>query len=136
MKSRESYIIAVDFDGTIVEHAFPEVGKPLPHAIETLKELQAAGHRLILHTARGKGYGGKKDYLEDAIEYCHANGLYFWGVNHNPDQQRWTDSKKIYANLYIDDTALGTPLDANGSVDWLGVRKLLAINGINYKEII
>lgn len=122
-------IIAIDFDGTIVEHTFPTVGPPVPHAIEVMKKLQAAGHKLILYTMRsdkdtpnhGKGEilstDGEK-FLTQAVEYCRNNGIDFWAVNNNPDQHTWTISPKVYANLYIDDAALGCPLtSAEDNVD-------------------
>lgn len=109
-------IIAVDFDGTIVEHRYPEIGEALPGAIEYLKEFQAKGAQLILHTMRGA-----LDELA-AVMFCRAAGLSFWGVNENPEQKAWTVSPKIYAHLYIDDAALGCPLaliqGGRPAVDW------------------
>ena len=68
-------IIAVDFDGTIVEHAFPQIGKPIPFAIETLLKLQKEGYRLVLWTVRT----GK--LLNDAVQYCRERGLEFYAIN-------------------------------------------------------
>ncbi len=66
-------IIAVDFDGTIVEHAYPEIGKPIPFAIETLLQLQKDGHKLILWTVR------RGRLLQEAVDYCaERGGLYFF----------------------------------------------------------
>jgi hydroxymethylpyrimidine pyrophosphatase-like HAD family hydrolase len=96
--------IAVDFDGTVVTHEYPRIGVPVPNAIETLKKLQAAGHRIILYTMRSK------KELYEAVSYLHDNGISLFGVNGNPTQQTWTSSPKVYAHLYIDDAALGTPL--------------------------
>ena len=59
-------IIAIDFDGTIVEHEYPKIGKPIPFAIETLLHLQKDGHILILWTVRDS------DSLQEAIDYCKA----------------------------------------------------------------
>ena len=67
--------IAVDFDGTIVEDSYPKVGKPKLFAFETLKKLQANGHRLILWTYRH----GKQ--LDEAVEFCKENGVVFYAVN-------------------------------------------------------
>jgi hydroxymethylpyrimidine pyrophosphatase-like HAD family hydrolase len=114
--------IAIDFDGTLVEHKYPFIGRELLKAFQTLKELQKNGHKLILLTMRS----GKE--LKEAIDYCKERGITFWSVNENPTQADWTLSKKVYANLYIDDAALGAPLIHLGSrpyVDWEEVRKLL-----------
>ncbi len=99
-------IIAVDFDGTIVEHKYPKIGKEIPYAIKTLKLIQEKGHKLILWTYRS----GKE--LEEAINFCEDKGLYFHAVNNNFDGEEFdnTYSRKIYADLYIDDrNILGIP---------------------------
>ena len=70
-------IIAVDFDGTIVDHRYPEIGRELPFAIETLKTLQREGHRLILWSVR------EGRLLDEAVEFCMARGLEFYAVNRN-----------------------------------------------------
>ena len=67
--------IAIDFDGTIVEHAYPAIGKPIPFAIDTLLQMQKDGHRLILWTVR------TGDLLQEAIDYCAKRGLYFYAEN-------------------------------------------------------
>ncbi len=96
-------IIAVDFDGTIVEHEYPEIGKTRLFAFETLKMLQDKGHQLILWTYRS----GKE--LEEAIEFCRKNGLEFYAVNSNYPEEEFdeTISRKINADIYIDDRNLG-----------------------------
>lgn len=96
-------IIAIDFDGTIVEHRYPDIGRQRPFAFEALKALQAKGHRLILWTHRSG------EYLEQAVEYCHKHGLEFYAVNRNYPEEKWDvlDSRKILADLYIDDRNLG-----------------------------
>ncbi len=95
--------IAVDFDGTIVEHEYPEIGKELLFAFQTLKEIQKQGHHLILWTYRA----GKE--LDDAVEYCKKNGLVFYAVNKNYPEEVFTDSisRKIDADIYIDDKNIG-----------------------------
>jgi len=70
-------IIAVDFDGTIVKHKYPSIGKEIPFAIKTLKLLQEKGHQIILWTYRS----GKE--LDDAIQFCKKKGLTFHAVNSN-----------------------------------------------------
>lgn len=98
--------IAIDFDGTIVEHKYPEIGKEIPFAIASLKKLQAERHLLILWTVRE----GK--LLDDAVEFCRKRGLEFYAVNANhPDEripeQVSTSCRKLKADLFIDDRNLG-----------------------------
>ena len=95
--------IAVDFDGTIVEHKFPKIGKSLPFVFETLKALQADGHLLILWTYRS----GK--LLNEAVEYCKKNGIIFYAVNKNFPEEVYDNSisRKILADIYIDDRNFG-----------------------------
>lgn len=98
-------VIAVDFDGTIVEHKYPKIGKEIPFAIATLKRLQAEHHLLILWTVR------KGRLLEDAVEFCRERGLEFYAVNANhPDEQPAalsTSCRKVRADMYIDDCNVG-----------------------------
>lgn len=99
-------IIAVDFDGTIVEHKYPEIGKEKPFAIQTLKRLQSERHMLILWTVRE----GK--LLDEAVDFCRKRGLEFYAVNaNNPDEQKKdsqsTPCRKLRADLYIDDCNIG-----------------------------
>jgi hypothetical protein len=95
--------IAVDFDGTIVEHEYPEIGKEKLFAFLTLKELDKMGARLILWTFRT----GKE--LDDAVEYCRKNGIEFYAVNKNYPEEIFdeTVSRKIDADIYIDDKNVG-----------------------------
>lgn len=95
--------IAVDFDGTIVEHRYPEIGDPIPDAFEILLKLQNEGHRLILWTYRS----GKE--LENAIKYCKSKRLHFYAVNNNFPEERYNHSysRKISADLFIDDRNIG-----------------------------
>jgi len=97
-------IIAIDFDGTIVEHRFPAIGKPLPFAFDALKALQADGHQLVLWTNR------EDKYLNEAIEFCRTNGVEFYAVNSEYPGASWTGSgvsRKLNADIYIDDKNLG-----------------------------
>ena len=97
--------IAVDFDGTIVEHRYPAIGKEKPFAVDTLKHLQQDGHKLILWTSR------EGQHLQDAIEFCRRRGLEFYAVNSNQPQGGLFDGTKapakIVADVYIDDRNLG-----------------------------
>lgn len=97
-------IIAVDFDGTCVKHRYPMVGEDVDGAVSVLKELVRKGHKIILYTMRGG------DTLDDAISWFIDNDIELWGINRNPEQYGWSSSPKVFANLYIDDAALGIPL--------------------------
>jgi hypothetical protein len=100
--------IAVDFDGTIVEHAYPAIGREIPFAIATLKKLQQEGHQLILWTVRE----GRE--LKEAVEFCRAKGLEFYAVNSNypEDLPNETQPRKLMTELFLDDRNLG------GLPDW------------------
>ena len=95
--------IAIDFDGTIVEHEYPAIGKEKLFAFQTLRELQKLGARLILWTFRA----GKE--LDEAVEYCRKNGIEFYAVNKNYPEEIFDDtvSRKIDADIYIDDKNIG-----------------------------
>lgn len=98
-------IIAIDFDGTIVEHAYPNIGKPIPFAIETLLEMQKDGHKLILWTVR------RGRLLEEAVDYCAQRGLYFYAENENyrgENKELGEEvSRKLAVDMFIDDRNLG-----------------------------
>lgn len=95
--------IAVDFDGTIVDHEFPSIGKEKLFAFRTLKELEKKGARLILWTFRN----GKE--LDEAVEFCRNNGIEFYAVNKNYPEEVFDESvsRKIDADIYIDDKNIG-----------------------------
>ncbi|MFI1745427.1 BT0820 family HAD-type phosphatase [Thalassobellus sediminis] len=103
MNFNKQLIIAIDFDGTIVEDAYPKIGKPKIFAFETLKKLQEEGHRLILWTYRCE------DKLEDAVKFCEDNGVFFYSVNNSFPEEEYTNdiSRKIHADLFIDDRNIG-----------------------------
>jgi hydroxymethylpyrimidine pyrophosphatase-like HAD family hydrolase len=95
--------IAVDFDGTIVEHEYPAIGKEKLFAFETLRALQKENHQLILWTVR-KG----KD-LDDAVQFCREKGIEFYAVNNNYPEEVYDETipRKIQADIYIDDRNVG-----------------------------
>jgi hypothetical protein len=107
--------IAVDFDGTIVEHEYPDIGKEKLFAFQTLRELEKMGASLILWTFRT----GKE--LEDAVEFCRKNGIVFYAVNKNYPEEIFdeTVSRKINADIYIDDKNIG------GFPGWSNVWQIL-----------
>lgn len=118
-------IIAVDFDGTIVEHKYPYIGKEIPFAIETLKKLKEEKHTLILWSVRE----GK--LLEEAINFCKERGLEFYAANSNYPEEKTTHdhfSRKLKADLFIDDRNLG------GLPDWGTIYKMIK-EKLTYEDI-
>ncbi|MHB8259683.1 MAG: BT0820 family HAD-type phosphatase [Bacteroidia bacterium] len=103
MVSNDGKIIAVDFDGTIVEHAYPAIGKEMLFAFDTLKALQNKGHKLILWTFR------EGDTLEEAVEFCKQRGIEFYAVNKSFPEEKYdiSVSRKISADIFIDDRNIG-----------------------------
>ena len=123
---RIEYIIAIDFDGTIVTHDYPRVGQPVPYAKEVINMLSANGHKCFLWTMRDN------KTLEDAKKYCEDNDIKLQCYNQSPDQ--FSTSPKQYATIYIDDAALGCPtsyehgLSYRPFVDWYKVAEILVNN--------
>lgn len=118
-------IIAVDFDGTIVEHKYPAMGEPLLFAFETLRELYKQGHKLILWTYRSG------DALQEAVDLCRKNGVEFYAVNKNYPDEIFDEnivSRKIYADIYIDDKNFG------GFPGWSAIWKQLNKNELLLPE--
>ena len=110
-------IIAVDFDGTIVEHKYPEIGEEVPFATETLKMLIRDRHKLILWTVR------EGELLEDAIEWCRARGVEFYAINKDyPEEEASKNphySRKLKVEMFIDDRNLG------GLPDWGTIYRMI-----------
>jgi len=108
--------IAIDFDGTIVEHKYPEIGKEIPFAIETIKALQKQKHLLILWTYRS----GRE--LDEAVEYCRQNGIEFYAINASYPEEEFDEdfaSRKIEADIFIDDRNIG------GLIPWGEVYQMI-----------
>ena len=138
-------IIAIDFDGTCVSYDFPRIGADIG-AIPVLRRLVEAGHQLILFTMRSDKkdvrsddsniHGQSGDYLRQAVDWFQKHDLPLIGINVNPRQSAWTNSPKAYAQLYIDDAALGIPLRVEPRisdrpfVDWKEVETLLENRGL------
>lgn len=112
--------IAVDFDGTIVEHRYPEIGKERPFATQTLKMLIEDHHKLILWSVRE----GK--LLDDAVEWCRERGVEFYAVNKDfPEEdvdKNQHFSRKLKADLWIDDRNVG------GLPDWGTIYQMISEN--------
>ncbi|MDC1343310.1 hydrolase [Flavobacteriaceae bacterium] len=119
MLPNKHLIIAIDFDGTIVEDAYPNIGKPMIFAFETMKKLQSEGHRLILWTYRTD----KK--LQEAVDFCKQQGLEFYAINKSYPEEEFDGkiSRKIDATFFVDDRNIG------GFIGWTAVHKLL----LNYE---
>lgn len=119
-------IIGVDFDGTVVTHDYPRVGKDIG-AVPVLKRLVDAGNQLVLFTMRSTQNGT----FQDAVKWFEKNGIELYGKNTNPTQKAWTDSPKAHCHLYIDDAAFGAPLKFDESksprpfIDWEKAEKML-----------
>jgi len=120
-------IIAIDFDGTCVTHAYPKIGKDIG-AVPVLKQLVQYGHQLILWTMRSN------KELDEAVNWFMNNKIPLYGINHNSNQYTWTTSPKVYAQLYIDDAAFGAPLLFNKEIsdrpyiDWDEIAESFNLN--------
>jgi hypothetical protein len=109
--------IAIDFDGTIVENAFPNIGRPMLFAFETMKLLQNHRHQLILWTYR------EGERLREAVEFCRENGIEFYAVNRSYPEEVFDEkqtSRKINADIFIDDRNIG------GFLGWSKIWELLS----------
>jgi hypothetical protein len=110
--------IAVDFDGTIVEHRYPEIGEELPFATDTLKMLIRDHHRLILWSVRE----GK--LLDDAVNWCKERGVEFYAVNRDYPEETTDNnqhfSRKLKVDLWIDDRNIG------GLPDWGTIYRMVS----------
>ena len=119
-------LIAVDFDGTIVEHKYPAIGKELPFAIETLKKLQSERHKLILWSVR------EGQLLDDAIAFCRDRGFEFYAVNRDyPEEEKGQNnhfSRKLKVDLFIDDRNLG------GLPDWGMIYEMVS-KRLSYEDL-
>ncbi len=117
--------IAVDFDGTIVDHKYPEIGEEKLFAFSTLKAMHKKGFKLILWTYRS----GK--LLDEAVEYCKQNGVEFYAVNKNYPEEIFDESmsRKVDVDIYIDDKNIG------GFLGWTNIWKILNRDEQNFDEI-
>lgn len=119
--------IAVDFDGTIVTHEYPNIGKEIPFAIQTLKMLQKDGHKLILWSVRE----GK--LLNEAVQWCRKRGLEFYAINRDYPEEETSNSnnysRKLKVDIWIDDRNIG------GLPDWGIIYRIIKENK-TYEEIL
>ena len=133
--------IYLDFDGTVVEHDYPEIGKLNPGALEVIKKLQDAGHTIILNTMRVEFNDGT---LEEAIDFINLNrevtGINISRYTENKIHPRNWNSDKIENEIYIDDIAANIPLIkasmVNGyMVDWIKIESQLMAKGLLGAEV-
>lgn len=120
-------IVAVDFDGTLVDDNFPDIGKVHEDMFRVIKTIKNMGVKIILWTSRNncEKFGNN---LDDAVKFCKEHGLEFDAINENIQEvQELTgeDTRKVYADLYIDDKSIP---DTQAPLYW--VSKL----GFNYTE--
>ena len=118
--------IAVDFDGTIVEHRYPEIGRELPFATETLKMLIAEQHKLILWTVR------EDDLLQEAVDWCKERGVEFYAINRDYPEESLENnnhfSRKLKVDMWIDDRNIG------GLPDWGTIYNMIH-NHLTYETL-
>lgn len=110
--------IAIDFDGTVVEHRYPEIGKEIPFATDTLKMLIADHHKLILWSCRE----GK--LLDEAVDWCKERGVEFYAVNRDYPEERGKEnnnhfSRKLKVDIFVDDRNVG------GLPDWGTIYRMI-----------
>lgn len=109
--------IAVDFDGTIVRHRYPDIGEEIPFAVSTLKMLVEERHRLILWTVR------EGELLDDAINWCRERGLEFYAINRDfPEEdisRNENFTRKLKVDMWIDDRNVG------GLPDWGTIYRII-----------
>ena len=119
--------IAVDFDGTIVEERYPEIGAERPFATDTLKMLMRDQHRLILWTVR------EVKLLEDAVNWFRERGVEFYAINKDypEEKEQWNEhfSRKIKADIWIDDRNIG------GLPDWGQIYQMIS-QGVTWQKLV
>jgi len=119
--------IAIDFDGTIVEHRYPEIGKEIPFAIDTLKMLINDRHKLILWSVR------EGELLDEAVAWCRERGVEFYAVNRDyPEETTGNNphfSRKLKADIFIDDRNIG------GLPDWGTIYRMISEKS-NWNDIL
>jgi hydroxymethylpyrimidine pyrophosphatase-like HAD family hydrolase len=97
-------IFAIDFDGTIVVDKYPNIGEPIPEAINTIREIKKLGHKIIIWSCR------VEPQLSQMREFLIVNGIPFDHINENcPVKIAYynNDTRKIGADFYIDDKMVG-----------------------------
>ena len=122
MKTKLNF--AIDFDNTCVSQIkHPAVGPDVPEAVETMKDLIKAGHKIFLWTVRSD------DALELAVAWFEKNGIELSGINKKKGQRHYSTSPKMDADVFLDDKSFGCPLIQldwmkKPCVDWRKVREV------------
>ena len=124
--TNNSKTIAIDFDGTIVEHSYPAIGKEMMFAFATIKELQKKGHKLILFTYR------TGSLLDEAVEFCRKNGVEFYAVNSNYPEETIHENlpRKLNVDIFIDDRNVG------GFLGWSTIWQILHPEGGEFNHVV
>lgn len=120
-------VIGVDFDGTIVEDRYPEIGPEIPFATDTLRMLIKQQHRVILWTVR------EGELLKKAVDWCRERGVEFYSINKDypEEKEEWNNhfSRKIKANVFIDSHNVG------GIPEWGQIYHMIN-DGTNFKTLV
>jgi hydroxymethylpyrimidine pyrophosphatase-like HAD family hydrolase len=91
--------IACDFDGTLCEFDFPNIGKPKVEVVNFIKKAHKAGHHIIIWTCR------TGEYVQDMIRFLKKWGIPYDKINENYKIEI-DDCRKVFADIYLDDRAL------------------------------
>lgn len=121
-------VIAVDFDGTIVEDKYPLIGRERPFATEILRKFMEQRHHLVLWTMRNG------EELEEALDWCRRRGVEFYAVNSTASEMVGEEmnphlSKKLHADVFIDDRNIG------GIPSWTEIYDIVT-KGKTYEQVI
>jgi len=140
--------IFLEFDGTMVEHIYPPMGRVVPHAVRVVRRLQDAGHMIILNTYRAdinrEALDQAISWLNDTwrvgkVELLPLKAIMASKVHPAPffqnDELQIHQDRTVGGVIYLDDIAFGTPLipavmSTGRMVNWLEVEKILEANHI------
>lgn len=141
MENNKSFVVSLDFDGTLVRtDSYPFFDPtPLPGCLEVLEWLKGKGAKFILLTQRDNSHvkalgralkvnrlnENQPTVLQETVDWCKGNGIELWGINENPGQKYWSDSRKVYSDIIIDDHCAGIPMTPDNCVDWITLGKIL-----------
>jgi len=125
-------IIAIDFDGTIVQDKYPDIGNPYPGAIQAINELYDDGYCIIIDSCRAR------DKEDEMIDWLNRNGVKYCHCNENCRiliRRYSTDCRKISADIYIDDKSLFAPNMENPN-QWDIIKNMIMLKyGTNHERM-